>query len=101
MVFLPTLEREIHYIILCHVPLKCDEIKNLPDVKANNLIAERLVERIFIHMAPISLTQYTSLSGLCIQLFQTFDIRFHPVCPILFNLQKKVGKKVEEIQPID
>ena len=65
------------------------EIKNLPDVEADNLIAERLVERILIHMIAISFTQNTSLSSLCIQFFQTFDIGFHSVPAILFDLESK------------
>ena len=69
---------------------KCDvRNKNLPDVEADNLIAERLVERILIHMIAISFTQNTSLSSLCIQFFQTFDIGFHSVPAILFDLESK------------
>ena len=69
------------------------EIKNLPDVEADNLIAVRLVERILIHMIAISFTQNTSLSSLCIQFFQTFDIGFHSVPAILFDLESK-GEKL-------
>ena len=73
---------------------KCDvRNKNLPDVEADNLIAVRLVERILIHMIAISFTQNTSLSSLCIQFFQTFDIGFHSVPAILFDLESK-GKKL-------
>ena len=65
------------------------EIKNLPDVEADNLIAVRLVERILIHMIAISFTQNTSLSSFCIQVFQSFDITVHSICAILFDLKRK------------